>query len=103
MGYDVALVEEYLRTQANIHSPLLSEKNWLTNTYVYFMPFFITIYTYVYTYIHGLKRKNSREHFAGKKLYKNIHLNVKVSYFCMPKIWVFLFSSFCLSVLYNFL
>lgn len=39
MGYDVALVEEYLRTQANIHSPLLSEKNWLTNTYVYFIPF----------------------------------------------------------------
>ena len=45
MGYDVALVKEYLRTQANIHSPLLSEKNLLTNTYVYFIPFFITIYT----------------------------------------------------------
>ena len=38
MGYDVALVEEYLRSQANIHSPLLSEKNWSLIFYVTHFP-----------------------------------------------------------------
>lgn len=73
MGYDVALVEEYLRTQASIHSPLLSEKKLINKYICIFHTIFITIYTYLYTYIHALKRKNSREHFPGKKLYKNTY------------------------------
>ena len=51
MGYDVALVEEYLRTQANIHSPLLSEKK-LINKYICIFHTIFYNYIYICIYIH---------------------------------------------------
>ena len=45
---------------------------------------FACIFIHIHTY--NYNRKNSRGNFLGEKFGKEIYLNVKIEYLCIPKV-----------------